>query len=60
MQTGLVERLTDLAISGFLWTFRIAVVALVVIGSAATLASGKYDPEVWVSLLEQGIILGSL
>jgi branched-chain amino acid transport system permease protein len=35
-------------------------VALVVIGSAATLASGKYDPEVWVSLLEQGIILGSL
>jgi branched-chain amino acid transport system permease protein len=60
MQTGLVERLTDLAISGFLWTFRIAVVAVVVIGSAATLASGKYPITTWVNLLEQGIILGSL
>ncbi|HET9496718.1 MAG TPA: branched-chain amino acid ABC transporter permease [Candidatus Limnocylindria bacterium] len=60
MQTGLVERLTDLAIKGFLWAFRIAVVALVVVGSALTLASGKYTPETWVSLLEQGIILGSV
>ena len=60
MQTGLVERLTDLAIKGFLWAFRIAVVALVVVGSALTLASGKYTPETWVSLVEQGIILGSV
>jgi branched-chain amino acid transport system permease protein len=60
MQTGLVERLTDLAIKAFLWTFRIAVVALVVVGSALTLASGKYNAETWVSLLEQGIILGSV
>ncbi len=60
MQTGLVERLTDLAIKAFLWTFRIAVVAIVVVGSALTLASGKYSIEVWVDLLVQGIILGSL
>ena len=60
MQTGLVERLTDLAISGFLWTFRIAVVALVVVGSALTLASGKYEPRTWIFLLETGLILGSM
>jgi branched-chain amino acid transport system permease protein len=60
MQTGLVERLTDLAIKAFLWTFRIAVVALVVIGSALTLSSGKYSIEVWVDLALQGLILGSV
>ena len=60
MQTGLIERLTDFAIWAFLWAFRIAVVGLVVIGSALTIASGKYSLEVWVDLLVQGLILGSV
>jgi branched-chain amino acid transport system permease protein len=43
-----------------LWTFRIAVVAVVVVGSALTLASGKYEPNTWVFLLETGLVLGSM
>jgi branched-chain amino acid transport system permease protein len=60
MKVGLVERLTDIAISAFLWTFRIAVVGLVIVGSALTLASGKYDVVTWINLLETGIVLGSM
>lgn len=58
MKTSWVERFTDLAIVAFLWAFRVAVVLLVLIGSALTLASGTYPPETWLDLLVQGLTLG--
>jgi len=60
MHTSWVERLTDLAITGFLWAFRIAVVLVVVVGSLLTIASGKYDLDTWVSLLWRGLTLGTV
>jgi branched-chain amino acid transport system permease protein len=55
-----VERLTDLAISAFMWTFRLSVVAIVVIGSAATLAQGRFPFEIWLRLVVDGLTLGSI
>jgi branched-chain amino acid transport system permease protein len=60
MQVSLVERLTDLSISAFLWTFRIAVVLVVVVGSYLTLASGKFSGAQWVDLVSDGISQGSI
>ncbi len=60
MQLSLSERLTDIAIAAFLWTFRIAVVLLVVVGSALTLFGGKYSIAQWVDLISDGITLGSI
>jgi branched-chain amino acid transport system permease protein len=58
MKTSWLERFTDLAIVGFLWAFRIAVVLVVLIGSALTLASGRYPAETWLNLALQGLTLG--
>jgi len=55
-----IDRLTDLAIAGFLWTFRIGVLLIVVVGSIATLASGKYSLETWLDLIGNGLTLGSI
>jgi branched-chain amino acid transport system permease protein len=55
-----IDRLTELAISAFLWTFRIAVVLIVVLGSVLTLASGRYDIDAWVRLIVEGLTLGSI
>ena len=41
----LTERLTDVAISAFLWVFRIGVLFIVVVGSTLTIATGRYDLE---------------
>jgi branched-chain amino acid transport system permease protein len=54
------ERLTDAAISGFLWTFRIVVVLIVVVGSFLTLSSGKYSLATWIDLVGDGLTLGSI
>ena len=54
------ERLTDAAISGFLWTFRIVVVLIVVVGSFLTLSSGKYPLATWIDLVGDGLTLGSI
>jgi branched-chain amino acid transport system permease protein len=54
------ERLTDIAISTFLWSFRLAVVAIVVVGSALTLAEGRYTVTTWTGLVIQGLTLGSV
>jgi branched-chain amino acid transport system permease protein len=56
----LAERATDVAISAFLWTFRIVVVLVVVVGSALTLASGKYSLQAWADLARDGVTLGSV
>ncbi|MBA2488851.1 MAG: branched-chain amino acid ABC transporter permease [Chloroflexi bacterium] len=55
-----MERLTDIAINATLWTFRIAVVIVVVVGSLLTLATGKFSPATWLQLALDGATLGSI
>ena len=54
------ERITELAIQAFLWFFRIGVVLVVIVGSALTLMSGRYDPATWFRLFADGFTLGSV
>jgi branched-chain amino acid transport system permease protein len=60
LNTNVSERMLDVAISVFLWTFRIVVVLIVVVGSLATLTSGKYSFDVWVDMLVDGASLGGV
>lgn len=60
MRNNLVERLTEAAIAAFLFSFRVAVVLIVVIGSALTLLGGRYSAETWISLVVSGLTLGSI
>src|SRR6478735_9194009 len=60
MQTGVLERVTEVAIAGFLWAFRIAVIVIVVVGSILTIASGRYSFETWSNLIVSGFTLGSI
>ncbi|HUG48803.1 MAG TPA: branched-chain amino acid ABC transporter permease [Candidatus Limnocylindria bacterium] len=60
MYARYVERLTDLAIATFMWSFRIGVVLIVVVGSAATLSQGRIPGPVWVRLIIDGATLGSI
>jgi len=60
MYASLVEKLTDLSISVFLWGFRIAVVLVVVGGSVLTLAEGKYSGAQWLDLVADGGVQGSI
>jgi branched-chain amino acid transport system permease protein len=55
-----VERLTDIAIATFMWSFRIAVLLVVVIGSYATLSDGRYAAVTWLRLSVDGLTLGSI
>ena len=55
----LIERVTDAAISGFLWALRIIVILVVVIGSYLTLASGRYTNN-WLDFIVGGVVLGSI
>jgi branched-chain amino acid transport system permease protein len=55
-----LDRLTDLAIAGGLWAFRITVVLVVVVGSGLTLLSGKYSVANWFDLIGDGLTLGSI
>ena len=56
----MVERFTELAIHTFLWTFRIVVVVVVVLGSILTLVQGRYSAQVWIDLAITGAALGSV
>jgi branched-chain amino acid transport system permease protein len=58
--TKAIERVLDAAISAFLWTFRIVIVGVVVVGSYLTLSSGKYTIETWIDLLVDGASLGGV
>jgi branched-chain amino acid transport system permease protein len=60
MRTSAVDRITEFAISAFLWSFRIAIILLVVVGSFLTLSSGKYSWETWSSLIVSGLSTGSI
>jgi branched-chain amino acid transport system permease protein len=55
-----IERVTDIAISGFLWGFRIVVILVVVVGSILTLASGRYGADNWISFIREGATLGAV
>jgi branched-chain amino acid transport system permease protein len=59
MKPPLIERVTEAAISGFLWTFRIAIVLVVVIGSYLTLVSGRYTDS-WIDFIVSGLAVGSI
>jgi branched-chain amino acid transport system permease protein len=60
MNARLVERLTEIAISTFLWTFRLVIVLVVVVGSFLTIVSGRYDLDTWMRLAVTGAALGSV
>jgi branched-chain amino acid transport system permease protein len=55
-----LERFTDALIAAFLWAFRIAVIAIVVIGSYLTLTEGRFNPSTWLNLAVDGLVLGSI
>ncbi len=54
------QRAFEAAVSAFLWVFRIALVLVVVVGSALTLTSGKYGLDTWVSLTVTGGVQGGI
>jgi len=60
MRTSLGERLLDLVVSGFLWGFRILIIAAIVIGTVAAIRAGKYSSEQWISFIVLGISQGSI
>lgn len=60
MRTSLSERLLDLAVSVFMWGFRILIVAVILIGTISTIQAGKYTSEQWIDFVVQGISQGSL
>jgi branched-chain amino acid transport system permease protein len=55
-----LERVTDVLIAAFLWAFRIAVIAIVVIGSTLTILEGRFAPTTWLNLAMDGLVLGSI
>ena len=58
--TKFSERALDWAIWAFLWTFRVVVVLVVVVGSLLTLSSGKYSVDTWIDLIVDGATLGGV
>jgi len=60
MRTSPGERLLDLAVSGFLWGFRILIVAAIVIGTIASIRAGKYSSDQWIGFVVLGISQGSI
>ena len=60
MRTSLGERLVDLAVTGFLWGFRILIVVVVVLGTIFTIRAGKYTSEQWIDFVVFGISQGSI
>lgn len=60
MRTTFGERLVDLAVTGFLWGFRILIVAMIVIGTYVTIRNGKYTGEQWTDFVVFGIAQGSI
>lgn len=60
MRTSLNERLLDLAVTGFLWGFRILIVAAILIGTFNTLQAGKYTVEQWLDFVVFGISQGAI
>src|SRR3990167_4725558 len=60
MRTSLGERLTDWAVTGFLWGIRILFVSVIILGTFFTIRAGKYTGEQWIDFLVFGISQGSI
>lgn len=60
MRTSLSERFLDLAVSAFMWGFRVLIVSVILFGTISTIQAGKYTSEQWVDFVIQGISQGSL
>lgn len=60
MRTSFGEKFLDLAVSGFLWGFRILIVAVIIIGTVSTIRAGKYTSEQWIDFIVFGISQGSI
>jgi branched-chain amino acid transport system permease protein len=60
MRTTMTERLVDLAVSGFLWGFRILIVLVLVLGTFFTIRAGKYSGEQWIDFAVFGISQGAI
>jgi branched-chain amino acid transport system permease protein len=60
MRTSFTERIVDMAVSGFLWGFRILIVAVIVLGTFFTIREGKYTGEQWLDFVVFGIAQGSI
>ena len=60
MNVRKLDRLTDIAIAVFMWTFRAAIILVVVLGSALTLLGGTYTLGDWFELVGNGLTLGSI
>jgi branched-chain amino acid transport system permease protein len=55
-----LDRVTDVAIDVFMFLFRAVIILVVVVGSALTLLSGKYDFAYWMDSIGNGLTLGSI
>jgi branched-chain amino acid transport system permease protein len=60
MRTRFNERLLDLAVTGFMWGFRILIVGGILIGTFNTIQAGKYTVEQWLDFVVFGISQGSI
>lgn len=60
MRTTFTERLVDLAVNGFLWGFRILIVAVIVLGTFFTIRAGKYTSTQWIDFVVFGIAQGAI
>ena len=60
MNVPTLDRLSDIAIDVFMWTFRAGIILVVVLGSALTLLSGKYTVNDWFEFIGNGLTLGSI
>ena len=55
---GLAGRIS--LIDVFLWAFRLAVIVIVIVGSIATLAGGRYTGRQWLDFVEFGLAQGGI
>ena len=55
-----METAFEVAVSVFLWVFRIVLVVIVVVGSFMTISSGKFSLETWVDLVVNGAVQGGI
>lgn len=60
MRTTFTERVVDLAVTGFLWAFRVLIVLAVVWGTISALRAGKYTGEQWLDFVVFGIAQGAI
>ena len=58
MRTSLGEKFTEWAVLGFLWGFRILIIAVVVLGTIGTIRAGKYSQRAVGNFVDAGHCAG--